>query len=103
MTEGEALPPTLRLPGVSAYACDYTPAGNEFTDIFLPPHLASASPKRKAEFRAGRYCAMRALEAMGALPAVPRSDQTGRPFGQTVLSAAFPTVLAMRSQWQPAV
>lgn len=71
MTEREALPPRLRLPGVSAYACDYTQAGNEFTDIFLPPHLASASPKRKSEFRAGRYCAMRALEAIGALPAVP--------------------------------
>lgn len=71
MTEESALPPALRLPGVSAYACDFTPDGDEFADIALPAHLASATRKRKAEFRAGRYCAMRALEAMGARPTVP--------------------------------
>jgi enterobactin synthetase component D len=53
---------------------------SETAFIPLPPELLSAVPKRQAQFRAGRYCAMLAIQALhgGSMMLIGR-DASGAP------------------------
>ncbi|BDX04742.1 4'-phosphopantetheinyl transferase family protein [Planctobacterium marinum] len=56
---------------LTLYFCDIPPDTNQQNEFiqanshFLSPHLASAAPKRQAEFIAGRLASGKALEALG--------------------------------------
>lgn len=56
------------------------PLPAEIETIPVPPALIPAVPKRRTQFRGGRYCAMKAIEALGA--AWP-----GKPIGRSATGA----------------
>ncbi|UTW45959.1 4'-phosphopantetheinyl transferase superfamily protein [bacterium SCSIO 12696] len=57
----------------------YQPDCYQQLDIPLPPRVSKAVPKRQAEFLAGRYCAARALNALGSRDLVVHSGENRIP------------------------
>lgn len=54
-------------------------AASPWNTVALPGDLAHAVPKRQTEYRAGRFCAMRALEALGRAASAIGRGPAGEP------------------------
>jgi enterobactin synthetase component D len=48
------------------------PLPRDVESVVVPPALAFALPRRRTQFRSGRYCAMKAIEALDGLCAEPQ-------------------------------
>jgi enterobactin synthetase component D len=88
----------------TAYLADF-PVGFRFPSMGIPPELVSATETRRRQFVAGRYCAERALQALGVKPvraSVPR-DPAGAPLWPAGVVGSIThtgTLAAAAAAWQ---
>jgi enterobactin synthetase component D len=76
------------LPGFVAHECIGVPNDVEaLSEIPIPKRLAHAVTTRRAQYRAGRYCAAKALERLG-VPMADRLVQTGQ-HGEPIWPTGF--------------